>query len=330
MAGLNEQAQWENEIYQIETTDPVVGGPPDLAQGQGITNVPAQQLANRTSWLKTQVEGLASTGFVTQAEIDAAIAALVAGAPGALDTLNEIATALTDNDDSIAAILTALAAKLDASEYTAADILAKIEPADVRAKSVILKNQEAADFTTDGQLGFDGSQGLKVYRGQQHGDAAGAGAYTVLDTANIGAGTGITITNLVADVQGNEAVTFSVTRATQAEAQNGTNNAAVMTPFLTKKAMAAHLAAQGYGAVGSYVFAYKSTVGPAVPGEIYAGADLYPAANYQSSVLGPNTFTSANHDYNMRGSNSLSGSWRAMGGNNYSTGRFLTLFMRIA
>lgn len=58
MAGLTENSQWEDEVYQIETTDPVVGGAPDLAQGQGITNAPHQQLANRTGFLKAKVETL--------------------------------------------------------------------------------------------------------------------------------------------------------------------------------------------------------------------------------------------------------------------------------
>lgn len=43
------------------------------------------------------------------AQIDAAVAALVGGAPAALDTLNELATALAGNDADIAAILTAQA-----------------------------------------------------------------------------------------------------------------------------------------------------------------------------------------------------------------------------
>lgn len=50
MADLKEEIKWENGIYQIETTDPVVGGV------DGISNKQAKQLANRTSYLKKQVE----------------------------------------------------------------------------------------------------------------------------------------------------------------------------------------------------------------------------------------------------------------------------------
>lgn len=60
MAGLTEDGLWAAEIYQIEQTDPVVGGPPDLLAGEGITNQPHLQLANRTSWLKAAIDGLLS------------------------------------------------------------------------------------------------------------------------------------------------------------------------------------------------------------------------------------------------------------------------------
>jgi len=46
MANLPETPTYETGIYQLETTDPVVGGP------NGISNLQAKQLANRTAWLK--------------------------------------------------------------------------------------------------------------------------------------------------------------------------------------------------------------------------------------------------------------------------------------
>lgn len=50
MADLIEVVQWENGIYQLEENDPVLGGP------AGISNRQAKLLANRTAWLKAQVE----------------------------------------------------------------------------------------------------------------------------------------------------------------------------------------------------------------------------------------------------------------------------------
>jgi microcystin-dependent protein len=50
MTNLTETATYEAGIYQLETTDPVVGGP------NGIDNLQAKQLANRTKYLKAQVD----------------------------------------------------------------------------------------------------------------------------------------------------------------------------------------------------------------------------------------------------------------------------------
>ena len=50
MANLKEQEKWEDGVYQIEESDPVLGGE------NGITNKPIRQLANRTLWLKKTLE----------------------------------------------------------------------------------------------------------------------------------------------------------------------------------------------------------------------------------------------------------------------------------
>lgn len=61
MANLQESNIWESSIYQIETTDPVVGGV------DGISNKQAKQLANRTSYLKSEVEALKSSSLAALA-----------------------------------------------------------------------------------------------------------------------------------------------------------------------------------------------------------------------------------------------------------------------
>ncbi len=72
MANLPEQPLYEEGIYQIEEHDPVMAGP------DGIDNLQSKQLANRTAWLKRELEILqASSGDIdayTQAEVDAFIA----------------------------------------------------------------------------------------------------------------------------------------------------------------------------------------------------------------------------------------------------------------
>lgn len=49
MAGITEEETWESEVYQLEITDPVQGGP------EGVDNLPHKALANRTVWLKAQL-----------------------------------------------------------------------------------------------------------------------------------------------------------------------------------------------------------------------------------------------------------------------------------
>lgn len=51
MGVIKETLTWENSIYQIEPTDPVLGGE------NGPANTQARQLANRTAWLKSNVDG---------------------------------------------------------------------------------------------------------------------------------------------------------------------------------------------------------------------------------------------------------------------------------
>lgn len=54
MANLPELSEFTAGVYQIETSDPVLGGV------DGVTNVPLKALVNRTRWLKEQVDTLAA------------------------------------------------------------------------------------------------------------------------------------------------------------------------------------------------------------------------------------------------------------------------------
>ncbi len=74
MANLAEQSTWESGIYQIETTDPVVGGP------NGISNVQGKQLGNRTRYLKDRVDELQAVADGVDTEAQNAIVAAIAQA----------------------------------------------------------------------------------------------------------------------------------------------------------------------------------------------------------------------------------------------------------
>jgi len=77
---------------------------------------------------------------------------------------------------------------------------------DCAARIITFDNLEKSNFSADGQLGFDSSQGLLLYRTQQGVNTA----VTVLDGANVAAGTGISITNLDAGGTATESFTFSL------------------------------------------------------------------------------------------------------------------------
>lgn len=126
MANLTEVAEWTAGIYQLEEEDPVLGGE------NGIDNLQAKQLANRTLWLKALVELAApnaspaftgnptvptavasdnSESIANTAFVRTAIAALVASSPAALDTLNELAAALGNDPNFATTVTSSIAGK---------------------------------------------------------------------------------------------------------------------------------------------------------------------------------------------------------------------------
>lgn len=73
----------------------------------------------------------------SKAYTDSEIAGLLDAAPGALDTLNELAEALGNDPDFATTMTNALAQKLDASSYTAADVLAKLLTVDGEGSGLV-------------------------------------------------------------------------------------------------------------------------------------------------------------------------------------------------
>lgn len=58
MANLVETEEYPAGIRQLEMGDPVLGGAPNEETGAGMDNIPHQQLAKRTRWLKARVDQL--------------------------------------------------------------------------------------------------------------------------------------------------------------------------------------------------------------------------------------------------------------------------------
>ena len=141
MANLTLTRQWVENIYQLETSDPVMGGP------DGVDNRQAKELGARTNYLKDQVDGINrdrtgyapkaspaftgiptaptansdtnSTQIATTAFVKTAIAALVGAAPAALDTLEELARALANDANLKATLLAEIGKKANATDFNA-------------------------------------------------------------------------------------------------------------------------------------------------------------------------------------------------------------------
>lgn len=88
MANLTEILQYDVGVYQIETSDPVLGGP------EGITNLPLKNLANRTRYLKKHVDDLESGAFVPPG---VATEAFVTAEINKLDNKQSVRAATTAN-----------------------------------------------------------------------------------------------------------------------------------------------------------------------------------------------------------------------------------------
>lgn len=105
MANLIETPQWETGVYQIETTDPVVGGP------DGISNIQAKQLANRTAYLKTTLESLATElAALGITDVAGLQAALDGKTPWAVADAVISAAGLTPDHTNLGQLLSALQA----------------------------------------------------------------------------------------------------------------------------------------------------------------------------------------------------------------------------
>lgn len=98
MAGLPGGNDWPASIYQIEQTDPVVGGPPNEGTGAGLSNIPHWQLERRTNWLKPKVDALieavvaASTtiaGLVKLTDSTTSTSTTTAATPNAVKAAND-------------------------------------------------------------------------------------------------------------------------------------------------------------------------------------------------------------------------------------------------
>ncbi|HIE3015369.1 hypothetical protein [Klebsiella quasipneumoniae] len=111
MSNLPETPSWESGIHQLEEADRAKAGP------GGVLNVPATQLANRTRWLKDQIESASDyreyTFYRTELDPDGTIAGLASTPTGkmfrvALGTDDILSFRYYLNDSGIAREVTSL------------------------------------------------------------------------------------------------------------------------------------------------------------------------------------------------------------------------------
>lgn len=97
MANLPTTPTWSPDVTQIETTDKVLGGP------DGVINVQARQLADRTAYLKQEVEAVGATATDADGKADSALAQIAAVERAAGSAVGAAAEALAHKNAAQAA-----------------------------------------------------------------------------------------------------------------------------------------------------------------------------------------------------------------------------------
>lgn len=118
MFNILDSETWVDIVQDLEATDPLLGG------ADGHLTKASQSLANRTLWLKAQIEALFTAdtlvynserlGGLTKQEL---INSILGGAGTAYDTLLELQNEIQENDGDISGILTTLSSKADLSSF---------------------------------------------------------------------------------------------------------------------------------------------------------------------------------------------------------------------
>jgi hypothetical protein len=255
MTNLPEASDWVAGIYQIEMTDPVLGGPPNIEIGAGIANVQAQQLAERTAWLKAQIAAIVATVISTGTGLNGGgaigngltlVADLADQAVAEAGSNNlQLMTALRTKqaiDVAVNALIGAAPAQLDTLNELAIAIAANGDTSSALT-ALIATKLDAATYTAADVLAkllsVDGAgSGLDADRL----DGQGSSSF-VQTTRNVSTGTGLSGGGTLASNR-----TISASIPSQSEAEAGTIHSKLMTPLRTKQAITAAINALVDGA----------------------------------------------------------------------------------
>ncbi|WP_324051109.1 phage tail protein [Aeromonas caviae] len=267
MANLQEVVSWDAGVYQLETSDPVLGGP------GGTSNKQAQALANRTAYLKKHMDDLegGTTAAGKANKLTTARTIAVAGdvtGQASFDGSGNISITATYKNSGVVAgtyrsvtvdakgNVTAGSNPTTLSGYGITDALPATGTAAAAQKLATARTIALAGDVT-GQANFDGSGNISITATYKNSGVA-AGTYrsvTVDAKGNITAGSnpttlsGYGITDAVSSTQyATEATKGIAATATQAEVDAGTDDSKFV---MAKKLMAAltkDIAANGYPA----------------------------------------------------------------------------------
>lgn len=167
VANVKEENRWEEGVYQIEVTDPVVGGV------DGISNKQAIQLANRTSYLKAQVESLLSKLNAAQSALDTKIPVSEKNAANGVASLDENKKLLTAN---MPTYVVSVAGKSGAVNLSKSDVaLGNVDNTSDATKPISTAMQNALNEKLDKNEKATDSDKL---------DGLGSGAFHKIDSPN--------------------------------------------------------------------------------------------------------------------------------------------------
>jgi len=120
-----------------------------------------------TSTASTQDGGTNNTRIATTAFVQQEITSLIGGAPGSLNTLNELAAAINDDASYASTLTTALATKLPLAGGTLTGNLSLGVYSTTATASLLLNgstaNKQSVLKCTDGNLHIDAASGNSVY-----------------------------------------------------------------------------------------------------------------------------------------------------------------------
>lgn len=248
MANLQEVVSWDAGVYQLETSDPVLGGP------GGTSNKQAQALANRTAYLKKHMDDLegGTTAAGKANKLTTARTIAVAGdvtGQASFDGSGNISITTTYKNSGVVAgtyrsvtvdakgNVTAGSNPTTLSGYGITDALPATGTAAAAQKLATARTIALAGDIT-GQANFDGSGNISITATYKNSGVA-AGTYrsvTVDAKGNITAGTnpttlvGYGITDAVSSTQyATEATKGIAAAATQAEVDAGTDDSKFVT-----------------------------------------------------------------------------------------------------